>query len=152
MFESEILNHVLPKLYFGFEKIDECFIKKELTKVCLYKKSNYFCGQYSKKEMNAIVKILGQQFRVEAGKEVSIHRLEGNVGDVVNFSDVMLLDNNGKITVGMPLVKDSKVTAKILEHMQGEKVAVFKKKRRKGYQKYNNHRQQYTKIMIESIA
>ncbi|MFM2225442.1 MAG: ribosomal protein [Bacteroidota bacterium] len=102
--------------------------------------------------MNAIVKILGQQFRVEAGKEVSIHRLEGNVGDVVNFSDVMLLDNNGKITVGMPLVKDSKVTAKILEHMQGEKVAVFKKKRRKGYQKYNNHRQQYTKIMIESIA
>jgi large subunit ribosomal protein L21 len=113
---------------------------------------NYFCGQYSKKEMNAIVKILGQQFKVEAGKEVSIHHLEGNVGDVVNFSDVMLIDNGGKITVGTPLIKNSMVTAKILSHMQGEKVPVFKKKRRKGYQKYNNHRQQYTKIMIESIA
>jgi large subunit ribosomal protein L21 len=128
------------------------FNEKELTKVCLYKKSNYFCSQYSKKEMNAIVKILGQQFQVEAGKQVNIHRLEGNIGDVVSFSDVMLIDNNGKITVGTPIVTNSKVTAKILEHMQGEKVAVFKKKRRKGYQKYNNHRQQYTKIMIESIA
>jgi large subunit ribosomal protein L21 len=102
--------------------------------------------------MNAIVKILGQQFEVKEGQQINIHHLEGNEGDVVNFTDVMLVDNGGKITVGNPTIKNAKVTAKILGHLQGEKVAVFKKKRRKGYQKYNNHRQQYTTIKIESIA
>ncbi len=102
--------------------------------------------------MNAIVKIQGQQFSVESGKEIYVHRLPGNVGDAVDFSDVLLTDNNGKIAVGTPTIKNAKVSAKILAHVQDDKVPVFKKKRRKGYQKWNNHRQDFTKIKIESIA
>ncbi len=102
--------------------------------------------------MNAIVKILGQQFDVKVGQEVNIHRLAGNAGEKVDFAEVMLIDNAGKITVGAPTIKNAKVSATILSHFQGEKVAVFKKKRRKGYQKMNNHRQQYTKVKIETIA
>jgi large subunit ribosomal protein L21 len=102
--------------------------------------------------MNAIVNIQGQQFDVTNGKEIFVHRLPGNVGDAVSFEEVLLTDNDGKVTVGMPTVANAKVNAKILAHVQGEKVAVFKKKRRKGYQKWNNHRQDFTKIVIESIA
>ena len=102
--------------------------------------------------MNAIVKISGQQFDVKLGQELNVYRLEGNAGDKVDFSDVMLIDNDGKVTLGAPTVKNAKVTATILSHFQGEKVAVFKKKRRKGYQKWNNHRQQYSKVKIEAIA
>jgi large subunit ribosomal protein L21 len=104
------------------------------------------------KKMNAIVKILGQQFDVKSGQEIFVHRLPGNSGDPVTFNDVLLINNDGKIQVGTPIIKSVKVTAKILEHLQGDKVAVFKKKRRKGYQKWNNHRQQFSKIVIESIA
>ena len=102
--------------------------------------------------MNAIVKISGQQFDVKIGQEVNVYQLSGNIGEKVDFSDVMLIDNNGKVTVGAPTIKNAKVTATILSHFQGDKVAVFKKKRRKGYQKWNNHRQQYSKVKIETIA
>jgi large subunit ribosomal protein L21 len=102
--------------------------------------------------MNAIVKISGQQFDVANGKEISVYRLEGNVGDKIDFSEVMLLNDNGKVSIGTPTIKNAKVSATILSHFQGDKVSVFKKKRRKGYQKWNNHRQQYTKIKIENIA
>lgn len=102
--------------------------------------------------MYAIVEIAGQQFRVEQEQEVIVHRLEAEVGTSLEFGDVMLIDNKGKISVGQPFVEGAKVTAKVLSHLKGDKVTVFKKKRRKGYQKSSGHRQQLTKIQIENIA
>jgi len=102
--------------------------------------------------MYAIVEIAGQQFRVEKEQEVIVHRLEAEIGNSLEFSDVMLIDNNGKISVGQPFVEGAKVTAKILSHLKGDKVTIFKKNRRKGYQKSSGHRQQLTKIQIENIA
>jgi large subunit ribosomal protein L21 len=102
--------------------------------------------------MYAIVDIAGQQFKVEKELEVIVHRLEGEVGANVEFTDVMLIDNDGKVAVGCPFIKDAKVTAKILSHMKGDKVIIFKKKRRKGYQKASGHRQFLTMIQIESIV
>jgi large subunit ribosomal protein L21 len=102
--------------------------------------------------MYAIVEIAGQQFRVEKEQEVIVHRLEAEPGATLEFGEVMLIDNKGKITVGQPFVEGAKVTAKILSHLKGDKVTIFKKNRRKGYQKSSGHRQQLTKIQIENIA
>ncbi len=102
--------------------------------------------------MYAIVEIAGQQFRVEKDKKLFVHQLEAKEGDSVEFEKVLLVDNDGKIAVGTPTVKGAKVTAKVLEHVKGEKVFVFKKKRRKGYQKMNGHRQQFTQIQVETIV
>lgn len=102
--------------------------------------------------MIAIVDIAGQQFKVENGKKLFVHRLQGEEGASVEFGQVLLIDNEGKITVGTPVVEGASVTAKILEHMKGDKVTVFKKKRRKGYQKSNGHRQYLSKIQIENIV
>lgn len=102
--------------------------------------------------MFAIVEIAGQQFKVEKGQQIFVHRLEGNVGDEVSFDRVLLTDNDGKVAVGTPTVGKTKVTGKIVEHLKSDKVIVFKKKRRKGYQKANGHRQYMTKLSIESIA
>jgi large subunit ribosomal protein L21 len=102
--------------------------------------------------MNAIVEIAGQQFKVAKGQELFVHRLEGKEGDKVSFDKVLLKEDAGKVTVGKPTVDKSKVTAKIIEHLKGDKVIIFKKKRRKAYQKRNGHRQQFTKISIESIS
>ncbi len=101
--------------------------------------------------MYAIVEIAGQQFKVEKKQEIFVHRLEGKEGSKVEFFEVMLIDNNGKISVGTPMIKDALVSAKILEHMKADKVLVFKKKRRKGYQKLNGHRQYMTRLVIENI-
>jgi large subunit ribosomal protein L21 len=101
--------------------------------------------------MYAIVEIAGQQIKVEEGKEIFVHRLAGNEGDKVEFSNVLLKSDAGKVAVGSPILS-AKVTAKIIGHQQGDKVIVFKKKRRKGYQKSNGHRQQFTKIAIEKIS
>jgi large subunit ribosomal protein L21 len=101
--------------------------------------------------MYAIVDIAGQQFKVEQEQEVIVHRLEGEVGSKVEFDNVMLLDDNGKIKVGQPFVEGAKVTGTILSHLKGDKVVVFKKKRRKGYQKASGHRQFLTRIQIEKI-
>ncbi|MFT7298681.1 MAG: large subunit ribosomal protein L21 [Sphingobacteriales bacterium] len=101
--------------------------------------------------MYAIVDIAGQQFKVEKSQKLFVHRLEGAEGDKVEFNEVFLTDDNGKITVGTPVVKGASVTATILEHLKGDKVIVFKKKRRKGYKKKNGHRQYFTKIEIENI-
>ncbi|OJU75390.1 MAG: 50S ribosomal protein L21 [Bacteroidetes bacterium 47-18] len=100
--------------------------------------------------MFAIVTIAGQQFRVQANDEVFVHRLTGNVGDTVEFSTVSMLSNDGNVTLG-DAVK-AVVKAEIVAHLKGDKVLVFKKKRRKGYQKLNGHRQALTKIKISSIA
>ncbi|MEI6767172.1 MAG: 50S ribosomal protein L21 [Bacteroidota bacterium] len=102
--------------------------------------------------MYAIVDIAGQQFKVEKGLEVLAHRLDGEEGSKVSFEDVLLVDNDGKVSVGTPKVEGAKVTATIIEHSRGDKVIVFKKKRRKGYQKASGHRQDFTLIQIEEIA
>ena len=101
--------------------------------------------------MYAIVDIAGQQFKVEKDQFVFVHRLQGAEGASIEFDNVLLVDNNGKITVGAPTVAGSSVSAKILSHLKGDKVIVFKKKRRKGYKKKNGHRQSFTKIQIENI-
>ena len=102
--------------------------------------------------MYAIVEIAGQQFRAEAGRKLYVHRLEGNEGDAVSFDRVLLKDTDGAIQVGSPTISGAKVNAKIIHHLKGDKVIVFKKKRRKGYRKTNGHRQSFTQISIESIA
>jgi large subunit ribosomal protein L21 len=102
--------------------------------------------------MYAIVEIAGQQFKVEKGQEIYVHRLEGDAGSKVEFDQVLLTDKDGKVTVGTPTVASSKVSATILEHLQDDKVLVFKKKRRKGYKVKNGHRQQMTKVKIEGIS
>lgn len=101
--------------------------------------------------MYAIVEIAGQQFKVEAGQSIFVHRLEGKQGEKLEFSDVYLKADGEKISVGTPTLK-SKVSATIIEHLKGDKVIVFKKKRRKGYQVKNGHRQYLTKISIDSIS
>jgi len=101
--------------------------------------------------MYAIVDIAGQQFKVEKEQEIFVHRLEGEEGANVTFDKVLLIDNSGKVKVGTPNVEGASISAKILSHMKGDKVIVFKKKRRKGYQKSNGHRQYLSKIQIEDI-
>jgi len=98
--------------------------------------------------MFAIVSIAGQQFKVRKDQELFVHRLEGNVGDKVELSDVLMTMNNGNLALGA----GAKVQAEILDHLKGDKVIVFKKKRRKGYQKSNGHRQSLTRIKINDIA
>ncbi len=101
--------------------------------------------------MYAIVNIAGQQFKVQKDQQVIVHRLATEEGKNVEFKDVVLLENNGKVNVGAPLIKGASVSAKVLSHFRGDKIIIFKKKRRKGYQKSNGHRQDLTKIQIESI-
>jgi large subunit ribosomal protein L21 len=102
--------------------------------------------------MYAIVEIAGQQFKVAKDQKVYVHRLPEEEGAQVSFDKVLLLDNEGTVTVGAPAIEGAEVTAKILGHLQGDKVIVFKKKRRKGFRKKNGHRQALTEIQIESIA
>jgi len=102
--------------------------------------------------MYAIVEIAGQQFKVAKDQKVYVHRLQEAEGSKVTFDNVMLLDDKGTVTVGAPAIEGAAVTAKILSHLKGDKVIVFKKKRRKGYQKKNGHRQYLSEILIESIA
>ena len=102
--------------------------------------------------MYAIVDIAGQQFKVEKGQEVFVHRLEGEEGAKMEFDKVLLVDNNGKVTVGTPTVEGASISAKIVAHTRGDKVIVFKKKRRKGYQKSSGHRQDLSKVLIEKIT
>jgi len=102
--------------------------------------------------MYAIVEIAGQQFKVEKDQKVFVHRLDGEEGAQVSFDQVLLVDNDGKVKVGVPTVKDAKVSAKILAHVRADKILVFKKKRRKGYQKMSGHRQDLTQIQVEEIV
>jgi large subunit ribosomal protein L21 len=101
--------------------------------------------------MYAIVEIAGQQFKVEKDQQVFVHRLDNEEGSKVDFDKVLLLDDAGKVNVGAPVIKGAKVIAKVLEHLKGDKVVVFKKKRRKGYKVKNGHRQYLTKLEILSI-
>jgi large subunit ribosomal protein L21 len=98
--------------------------------------------------MFAIVTIAGQQFKVKKDDQLFVHRLAGNTGDKIELSEVSMVSDGGNITFG----KSKKVHAEILDHLKGEKVIIFKKNRRKGYQKKNGHRQSLTKIKINEIA
>ncbi len=102
--------------------------------------------------MYAIVDIAGQQFKVEKNQQLFVHRLEGAEGSQVEFNQVLLIDDKGKIKVGTPALENALVSAKIIEHLKGNKVIVFRKKRRKGYKVRNGHRQYLTKIQIETIS
>jgi len=101
--------------------------------------------------MYAIVDIAGQQFKVEKGQELFVHRLEGEKGAKLDFDKVMLIDNEGKTTIGTPVIKGAHVEGTILDHLKGDKIFVFKKKRRKGYKKFNGHRQHLSLLKIEDI-
>ena len=101
--------------------------------------------------MYAIVDIAGKQFKVSKDQQIFAPKLSGEAGDKVEFNQVLLIDNDGKVKVGSPTVKGAKVSGKIVEHLKGDKVIVFKKKRRKGYKVKNGHRQNYTKLLIEDI-
>ena len=102
--------------------------------------------------MYAIVEIAGQQFKVSKDQKVYVHRLAAEEGANVTFDKVFLVDNAGTITLGAPAITGASVEAKVLRHLQGDKVIVFKKKRRKGYKKKNGHRQALTQIIIEGIT
>ncbi len=103
--------------------------------------------------MYAIVNIAGQQFKVEAGAEIFVNRLAAKKDESVEFNQVLLIDNNGEVKLGSPYVEGSVVKATVLDdEVKAKKVLVFKKIRRKGFQKCNGHRQKLTKIRIDSIA
>jgi large subunit ribosomal protein L21 len=106
----------------------------------------------NKTKMYAIVDIAGKQFKVEKDQYIYAPKMEGEAGSSIKFDQVLLVDNEGSITVGTPILKGASVSGKILEDVKGDKEIVFKKKRRKGYAVKNGHRQQYTKVMIEGIS
>lgn len=102
--------------------------------------------------MFAIVKIAGQQFKVTEGQELFVHRLEAAEGDKISFDEVLLVERDGSTKVGTPVVKGASVGATVIETLvKGDKVIVFKKKRRKGYRVKNGHRQQFSKIKVDNI-
>ena len=102
--------------------------------------------------MYAIVEMAGQQFKVAKDQKVFVHRLSEDEGKKVTFDKVFLIEDEGKVTVGAPVIEGAAVQAKILQHLKGDKVIVFKKKRRKGYKTKNGHRQYLSEIVIESIS
>ena len=102
--------------------------------------------------MYAIVEIAGQQFKVQQDQTVTVNRLPQDVGAKIDFDNVLLVDNEGVVTIGAPAVSGAKVSAKVLKHLKDDKVIVFKKKRRKGYKVKNGHRQFQSQIQITGIT
>ena len=102
--------------------------------------------------MYAIVNIAGQQFKVAKDQYLFVHRLQGEEGASIEFDNVLLAEDGGKFSIGTPSFEGAKVSDKILSHLKGDKIIVFKKKRRKGYKKKNGHRQHFTKIQITGIS
>ena len=102
--------------------------------------------------MYAIVEIAGQQFKIEKDQTVYVHRLKDEEGSSVEFDKVLLIEDGGKFKIGAPAIKGASVKAKVEEHLKGDKVIIFKKKRRKGYKLKKGHRQYLTKLTIESIS
>jgi len=103
--------------------------------------------------MYAVVNIQGYQFKVEEGQSLYVNRLSNEPGDAIELGEVLLIDDgNGQVSVGKPFVGGASITAKVVDHVQDDKIIVFKKKRRKGYRVKNGHRQQLSQIEIESIV
>ena len=101
--------------------------------------------------MYVIVDIQGQQFKVEQDQKLFVHRINAEQGSEVEFEKVMLVDNDGDVKIGSPTIDGAKVVVEVLSHVKGDKVLVFKKKRRKGYQKMNGHRQQFSEVRVKEI-
>ena len=102
--------------------------------------------------MYVIVDIQGQQFKVEQDQKLFVHRIPVDCGSEVEFEKVMLVDKEGAVTVGTPVVEGAKVVVEVLSHVKGDKVLVFKKKRRKGYRRLNGHRQQFSEVRVKEIV
>ncbi|MDH5382139.1 MAG: 50S ribosomal protein L21 [Cyclobacteriaceae bacterium] len=102
--------------------------------------------------MYAIVNIAGKQIKVSKDQKIVTPKIDAEAGSTVEFDEVMLLEDAGKVKVGTPTVKNTKVSAKVVGHGKGDTVIVFKKKRRKGYRKKNGHRQAFSTLLIESIS
>ncbi len=103
--------------------------------------------------MYVIVEIQGQQFKVKADQKLYVHRMnEAEIASEVEFDRVLLVDKDGDVTVGTPVVEGAKVVCEILDHVRGDKVIVFKKKRRKGYRKRQGHRQNFTQLKVKEIV
>ncbi len=102
--------------------------------------------------MYAIVDFAGKQYKVEKEQKLFVNRLDSAEGDSIEIEKVLLVDNEGDVKVGTPVVEGAKVTAKVVKHLKGDKVIVFKKKRRKGYKVKNGHRDYLTQIVIEEIV
>jgi len=102
--------------------------------------------------MFAIIDFGGYQYKVEKDSKLYVNRLEIEEGNSFDIEKVLLIDNDGVVNVGAPVIEGAKVTAKVLKHLRGETVIVFKKKRRKTYRKKNGHRQYLTQIQIEEIV
>ncbi len=101
--------------------------------------------------MIAVVNIAGQQFKVSKGQKLFVHRQDAETGSQLSFDQVLMLIDGDQTTVGMPHVSGASISAKVLDHVKGDKVIVYKKKRRKGLEKKNGHRQSFTQIQVESI-
>ena len=101
--------------------------------------------------MYAIVEIAGHQYKVQKDQQIFVNRLQNDEGSKVDFDKVLLIEDGGKVTVGAPAIDGKKVTASVVKHLKGDKVIVFKKKKRKGYEKKRGHRQELSVIKIESI-
>lgn len=125
----------------------------ELDKTCLWEQALTAGNFKSLFRMYAIVDIAGQQFKVEAGSKIFVNRLAAKADDAVEFNKVLLIDNEGAVKVGAPYVEGAVVKATVLrDDIKAKKVLVFKKIRRKGFQKCNGHRQKLTQIRIDAIA
>ena len=101
--------------------------------------------------MIAVVNIAGQQFKISSGQKIYVHRQEGEKDDKVSFDQVLMLIDGDSTQVGLPNVGGASISATILGHVKGDKVIVYKKKKRKGYEKKNGHRQSFTQILVDSI-
>jgi large subunit ribosomal protein L21 len=101
--------------------------------------------------MIAVVNIAGQQFKISSGQKIYVHRQEGEKDDKVSFDQVLMLIDGDSTQVGLPTVGGASISATILGHVKGDKVIVYKKKKRKGYEKKNGHRQSFTQILVDSI-
>ena len=102
--------------------------------------------------MYAVIQSGGKQYRVEPGETLVVEKLTGVEGDTVEFNEVLLLSDNGTVALGRPLIEGAKVTGEIVEHGRGEKLIVYKFKRRKDYRRKNGHRQDYTAIKINQVV
>ncbi|MDD4453474.1 MAG: 50S ribosomal protein L21 [Proteiniphilum sp.] len=102
--------------------------------------------------MYVIVDMQGQQFKVELDQKLFVHRINAEQGAIVEFNKVMLADKDGVVTVGAPAIEGAKVVVEVLSHVKGEKVLIFKKKKRKGYRKLNGHRQQFSEVRVKEIV
>ena len=101
--------------------------------------------------MYAIVDIQGQQFKVEKDQKLFVHKMEAEQGASVEFEKVLLIDNNGTVTIGAPTISGAKVVVEVGSPIKGDKVLIFHKKRRKGYRKLNGHRQHFTEVTVKDI-